>query len=68
MYVLWSASARKFYIGISEDPTVRLLQHISGVLRLYDKKTLEMQATAELHNQGAKKRNIVAEATAASSS
>ena len=31
VYVLWSASARKFYIGISEDPTVRLLQHNSGV-------------------------------------
>jgi len=29
--ILWSASARKLYIGISEDPAARLLQHNSGV-------------------------------------
>ena len=31
VYVLWSASAGKFYIGMSEDPETRLLQHNSGV-------------------------------------
>jgi len=31
VYVLWSASARKFYVGISEDPAARLLQHNSRV-------------------------------------
>ena len=30
-YVLWSASAGKFYIGISEDPAARLVQHNTGV-------------------------------------
>ena len=33
VYVLWSASGRKFYIGISEDPAARLLQHNSGISR-----------------------------------
>ncbi len=27
VYVLWSARARRFYIGISEDPQRRLEQH-----------------------------------------
>jgi predicted GIY-YIG superfamily endonuclease len=31
LYVLWLASVRKFYIGISEDAASRLLQHNSGV-------------------------------------
>ena len=31
VYVLWSLSGHRFYIGISEDPRVRLLQHNSGV-------------------------------------
>jgi putative endonuclease len=31
VYILWSASARKFYIGISEGPAARLMQHNSGV-------------------------------------
>ncbi len=30
VYILWSASARKFYIGISEDSAARLLRHNSG--------------------------------------
>ena len=27
VYVLWSASVRRFYIGISDDPKLRLAQH-----------------------------------------
>ena len=30
LYVLWSETARRFYIGISEDPDQRLAQHNSG--------------------------------------
>jgi len=30
VYVLWSASGRRFYIGISEDPETRLQQHNDG--------------------------------------
>jgi len=32
-YVLWSPSARRFYIGISDSPLRRLLQHNQGVSR-----------------------------------
>ncbi len=31
VYVLWSASGQKFYIGISENPASRLFQHNSGI-------------------------------------
>ncbi len=31
LYVLWSESVCKFYIGITEDPDARLIQHNSGV-------------------------------------
>ncbi|SRR5579863_1669185 len=31
VYVLWSVSAARFYIGISEDPDARLLKHNGGV-------------------------------------
>jgi putative endonuclease len=31
VYVLWSASGHKYYIGISENPTSRLFQHNSGI-------------------------------------
>ncbi len=30
-YILWSASGRRFYIGISEDPSHRLEQHNSEI-------------------------------------
>ena len=30
VYILWSVSGHCFYIGISEDPAVRLLQHNAG--------------------------------------
>jgi len=30
VYVLWSPSGHRFYIGISEDPQHRLLQHNSS--------------------------------------
>lgn len=30
VYILWSPSASRFYIGISEDPEIRLLQHNAG--------------------------------------
>jgi len=30
VYVLWSASARRYYIGISENPETRLSQHNAG--------------------------------------
>jgi putative endonuclease len=33
VYVLWSSSAKSFYIGISEDPDKRLLQHNEGLSR-----------------------------------
>ena len=33
VYILWSATARKFYIGISDNPTRRLEQHNQGVSR-----------------------------------
>jgi putative endonuclease len=31
LYVLWSPSARRFYIGISEDPEQRLIRRNSGL-------------------------------------
>jgi putative endonuclease len=31
VYILWSVSALRFYIGISENPDARLLQHNSGI-------------------------------------
>jgi putative endonuclease len=31
VYVLWSDSAHRFYIGISEDTAIRLEQHNSGL-------------------------------------
>src|SRR5690242_15793718 len=31
LYILWSAPARKFYIGISEEPASRLAQHNQGL-------------------------------------
>jgi len=31
LYVLWSDMGRRFYIGISEDPSKRLLQHNEGL-------------------------------------
>ena len=31
VYILWSVHASRFYIGISENPDVRLLQHNAGV-------------------------------------
>jgi putative endonuclease len=33
LYVIWSDSARRFYIGISEDPGHRLEQHNAGTSR-----------------------------------
>jgi putative endonuclease len=33
VYVLWSVSASRFYIGISENPSARLVQHNSGLSR-----------------------------------
>jgi putative endonuclease len=30
VYVLWSDSGRRFYIGISDDPLTRLQQHNDG--------------------------------------
>ncbi|MCL5289356.1 MAG: GIY-YIG nuclease family protein [Acidobacteria bacterium] len=31
LYVLWSPSAHRFYIGISEDPEQRLIRHNRGL-------------------------------------
>ena len=31
VYILWSASASRFYTGITADPHVRLLQHNAGI-------------------------------------
>ena len=33
LYVLWSVTACRFYIGISENPAARLLQHNAGLSR-----------------------------------
>ena len=33
VYVLWSESGRRFYIGLSEDPEQRLRQHNAGASR-----------------------------------
>ena len=30
VYVLWSEGGRRFYVGVSEDPEVRLQQHNHG--------------------------------------
>ena len=38
VYVLWSPSGLRFYIGVSEDPENRLLQHNSGELRGWTKR------------------------------
>ena len=37
VYVLWTASARKFCIGVSEDPAARLLQHNPSVSKRMDR-------------------------------
>ena len=31
VYVLWSKSASRFYIGISESPETRVVQHNAGI-------------------------------------
>jgi len=31
VYILWSASGRRFYIGVSEAPADRLIQHNASV-------------------------------------
>ncbi|MFO7958056.1 MAG: GIY-YIG nuclease family protein [Candidatus Brocadiia bacterium] len=33
VYVLWSATARRFYIGVTEDVATRVQQHNDGVSR-----------------------------------
>jgi putative endonuclease len=38
VYVLWSQSARRFYIGVSEDPSVRLAQHNSEAGKHWTKR------------------------------
>jgi len=38
VYVLWSASARRFYIGIAETPATRLAQHNSGDFRSWTRR------------------------------
>jgi putative endonuclease len=30
LYVIWSSSARRLYIGITEDPEKRVIQHNAG--------------------------------------
>jgi putative endonuclease len=32
-YVLWSSGSRRFYVGISDDPSRRLEQHNQGISR-----------------------------------
>ena len=38
VYVLWSDSGHRFYIGVSRDPKCRLDQHNSGNLRGWTKR------------------------------
>ena len=38
VYVLWSVSGRRFYIGISEDPPRRLEQHNAGKIAGWTKR------------------------------
>jgi putative endonuclease len=38
LYVLWSQSGRRFYIGISDDPLHREQQHNSGILKAWSKR------------------------------
>ena len=38
VYVLWSASGTRFYVGVSENPEGRLQQHNSGELRGWTKR------------------------------
>ena len=37
VYILWSASARRFYIGVAASPIDRLAQHNSGTYRSWTK-------------------------------
>jgi len=52
VYVLWSPSQRCFYIGISEDPDLRLTQHNAGASKWTKGKgpwqMIWRQATASL--------------------
>jgi putative endonuclease len=38
VYVLWSVSGARFYIGISDDPEHRLEQHNSGEFRSWTRR------------------------------
>ena len=38
LYVLWSSSERRFYIGISEDPVIRWEQHNSSAAPSWTKR------------------------------
>jgi len=50
VYVLWSASGRRFYIGISEDPSHRLQQHNSGNFAAWTKRYRPWELVfAEMH-------------------
>jgi len=61
MYVLWSNSASKFYIGISEAVNARLVQHNTGV----SKWTAKFRPWRPVHIEefqsysGARKREIL---------
>jgi putative endonuclease len=61
VYVLWSPSARRFYVGISEEPTERLAQHNSSDLTKWTKRyrPWELVLTELYSNYGtARKREL----------
>jgi putative endonuclease len=61
VYILWSKPARKFYIGISEDPAARLAQHNSGVSKWTARLVPWEMVHVERHEiySGARKRELL---------
>jgi putative endonuclease len=60
VYVLWSPTGQRFYIGISENPTHRLEQHNAGISKWTAKfgpwRLVHMEPFVDY--QGARKREI----------